>query len=70
MLNDFFDGNASLSRQRGHLVACINELGGVFRNRGHRVIWVRQEFRPDLKDAFPEMRRNEIQKWWVWSDAT
>lgn len=60
MLNDFFEGNASLSRQRSRLVACINELGGVFRNQRHRVIWVRQEFRPDLKDAFLEMRRNEI----------
>jgi nicotinamidase-related amidase len=60
MLIDFFEGNASLARQRSNLVARINELGSVFRNEHHQVIWVRQEFRPDLKDAFLEMRRNEI----------
>jgi nicotinamidase-related amidase len=60
MLINFFERNASLSRQRSSLVASINELGDVFRKERHQVIWVRQEFRPDLKDAFLEMRRNEI----------
>jgi nicotinamidase-related amidase len=60
MLNDFFDRSASLSRQRNRLVACINELGRAFRTHQHQVLWVRQEFRPDLKDAFLEMRRNDI----------
>ncbi len=30
------------------------------RQCGHPIIWVRQEFEPDLRDAFPEMRSKGI----------
>jgi nicotinamidase-related amidase len=60
MLVDFFDRSASLSGQRRRLVTRINELAGAFRAAHREVIWVRQEFRPDLGDAFLEMRRNDI----------
>jgi maleamate amidohydrolase len=58
MMNDF------LSRwepeRRGELVGAINDLVAVMRSKGHRVIWVRQEFEADLSDAFPEMRAKGI----------
>jgi nicotinamidase-related amidase len=60
MLEDFFEGNATLAGQRAGLVAHINELTRAFREHGHAVVWVRQEFRPDLQDAFLEMRRRAI----------
>lgn len=58
MLNDFLDRWESLPRQR--LTASINQLIGIMRNAGRPVIWVRQEFEPDLSDAFPEMRTKGI----------
>lgn len=61
MLRDFFERSDSLAAQRAALVAHINQLAGAFRAHGHPVIWVRQEFRADLQDAFPEMRRKNIQ---------
>jgi bifunctional isochorismate lyase/aryl carrier protein len=42
------------------LVQRINELIGIVRGLGSPVIWVRQEFEPDLRDAFPEMRAKGI----------
>lgn len=60
MLLDFFERNDSLAAQRAALVAHINHLAGAFRAHDQPVIWVRQEFRPDLQDAFPEMRRKNI----------
>jgi nicotinamidase-related amidase len=42
------------------LVHSINELVGAMRSSSHPVIWVRQEFDPDLQDAFPEMRAKGI----------
>jgi nicotinamidase-related amidase/GrpB-like predicted nucleotidyltransferase (UPF0157 family) len=57
MLFDFFDRQPSLSSQRARLVAGINQLVRAFRSVGQPVIWVRQEFKPDLSDAFLEMRR-------------
>ena len=41
---------------RQELVRSINELVGLMRQLGRPIIWVRQEFEPDLRDAFPEMR--------------
>lgn len=38
------------------LVQNTNQLVGAFRSSGLPVIWVRQEFRPDLSDTFLEMR--------------
>ncbi|WP_245304235.1 cysteine hydrolase family protein [Hoeflea olei] len=42
--------------RRARLIAATNELVGIFRAAGRPVIWVRQEFRHDLGDAFLEMR--------------
>jgi len=58
MLNDFLDHWTSTSRQC--LVKSIGELVSTMRTFGHPVIWVRQEFEPDLQDAFPEMRTRQI----------
>lgn len=54
---DFFDRHPSLSAERSRLVAGINALARAFRHAGQAVIWVRQEFEPDLSDAFLLMRR-------------
>jgi nicotinamidase-related amidase len=42
------------------IVARTNELVGLFRRTEQPIIWVRQEFAPDLSDAFLEMRRRSI----------
>jgi nicotinamidase-related amidase len=55
MLNDFFQ-SGPLAEKRSALVSSINELVAVFRSRGWPVVWVRQEFAPDLSDAFLAMR--------------
>lgn len=51
VLNDLFL-EPPLSAQRDRLTSGINELASIFRERGHPVIWVRQEFKADLSDAF------------------
>ena len=61
MLNDFFQEHSHLAEQRHGLVASINALAQAFRAHGHPVIWIRQEFAPDLSDAFLEMRKANIQ---------
>jgi nicotinamidase-related amidase len=58
MLNDFLDRWEAAPRRR--LTDSINELVGVMRRAGRPIIWVRQEFEPDLRDAFPEMRAKGI----------
>jgi nicotinamidase-related amidase len=58
MLNDFLANWEPGQRQK--LVQAINELVGVMRGYSHPVIWVRQEFEPDLQDAFPEMKAKGI----------
>jgi nicotinamidase-related amidase len=60
MLNDFFRQHNHLAAQRNQLVVSINELTQAFRRHGEPVIWVRQEFAPDLSDAFLEMRKQGI----------
>ncbi|HEV2799829.1 MAG TPA: isochorismatase family cysteine hydrolase [Pyrinomonadaceae bacterium] len=60
MLNDFFRQHAHLAEQRARLVASINALVEAFRHRGQPVLWVRQEFAPDLHDAFLEMRKHNL----------
>lgn len=57
MLEDFFEPPSGLANSRAHLVARINELVGAFRRHEHPIVWVRQEFREDLEDAFLDMRR-------------
>lgn len=57
MLEDFFEPPSALADSRASLVARINELVGAFRRHAYPVVWIRQEFRPDLEDAFLDMRR-------------
>ncbi len=58
MLQDFLDSWEAARRQK--LVSSINELVGGMRSLGHPVLWVRQEFEPDLRDAFREMKAKGI----------
>lgn len=60
MLVDFFERQPTLAEQRQALVTGINELTASFRASGSPVIWIRQEFKPDLSDAFLDMRRHGI----------
>jgi nicotinamidase-related amidase len=60
MLNDFFRQHVRLAEQRSNLVASINMLAESFRSHGQPVLWVRQEFAPDLHDAFLEMRKHNL----------
>lgn len=61
LLQDFFvDG--PLAARRHELAERTNELVDAFHQRACPVIWVRQEFAPDLSDAFLEMRRRGISK--------
>ena len=58
MVNDFLEKWEPTPKQR--LVRSINDLVGLMRQFGHPIIWVRQEFEPDLRDAFPEMKAKGI----------
>jgi nicotinamidase-related amidase len=58
MLNDFLQAWAPASKQR--LVRSTDALVDILRAHNRPVIWVRQEFQPDLRDAFPEMRAKGI----------
>jgi len=60
MLNDCF-GHAELHRLRPSICSSINELTAAARAHGHPVIWVRQEFEPDLSDAMLDMKNQRIQ---------
>ena len=60
MLNDFFRQHASLAARRDELVGSINRLASAFRAHTQPVYWVRQEFAPDLSDAFTAMRKHGI----------
>lgn len=52
---DFF-ADPRLGRNRASIVSAANALCRLARARGHPVIWVRQEFEPDLSDAFRSLR--------------
>ena len=58
MLTDFLDRWAETDRAR--LVAAVHSLVDASRAVDCPIIWVRQEFEPDLSDALPEMRRKNI----------
>ena len=60
MLNDFFQQHSHLGEQRSSLALSINTLVRAFRAHAQPVIWIRQEFAPDLSDAFSEMRKYHI----------
>ena len=57
-LVDFLDPWPEADRAR--LVDAIRLLTQAFRTTGQPIVWVRQEFEPDLSDAFLEMRRKNI----------
>jgi nicotinamidase-related amidase len=59
MTNDFLATQDALRRES--LITSINDLVARFRAAGHPVIWVRQDFRKDLRDAFLEMRDRGIE---------
>ena len=59
MVNDCFVHKPLIAR-RPDLCAAINELLAFARDQGFHVIWVRQEFEQDLRDAFLEMRDENI----------
>ncbi|MFN8791694.1 MAG: cysteine hydrolase family protein [Bdellovibrionales bacterium] len=59
MINDGF--NDWDPANRSALTSHINQLSEFFRKEGLPVVWVRQEFAPDLNDAFLEMRKRNIQ---------
>jgi nicotinamidase-related amidase len=58
MLNDFLDNWPSAERKR--LCDSTNQLVQMMRDADQPIVWVRQEFDPDLADAFPEMRAKGI----------
>jgi nicotinamidase-related amidase len=58
MLRDFLESWDPSRKER--LVHSINELVSITRSFSYPVIWVRQEFDADLRDAFPEMRAKDI----------
>jgi nicotinamidase-related amidase len=60
LLNDYFRQQATLAAQRGQLVAGVNRLAAAFRRAEQPVVWVRQEFAPDLSDAFLRMRKENL----------
>jgi maleamate amidohydrolase len=60
MLNDFFRQHGALDAQKPGLVRAINEAVRVFRLHKQPIIWVRQEFAPDLSDGFLDMRKGNI----------
>ncbi len=59
MLNDFFDRNKYLASKRMNLCNKINELVDFGRENDIPIIWVRQEFKPDLSDAFLVMKKRK-----------
>jgi nicotinamidase-related amidase len=58
MLNDLLQTWPPASKQR--LIRSINSLVGTMRRRRLPIVWVRQEFEPDLSDAFLEMKAKGI----------
>src|SRR5690348_5692173 len=58
MLNDFLGRWEPAARAT--LVHSVNALATEMREHGCPVIWVRQEFEEDLRDAFMEMRAKNI----------
>ena len=47
MLNDFLPKWEEIQKQR--LISSINDRIGMMRQHHHPIIWVRQEFEPDLR---------------------
>jgi len=64
LLEDFFDTSlwpkSEIPAARTRLVENTNALSATCRAAGMPVLWFRQEFREDLSDAFPHMRKNGL----------
>jgi nicotinamidase-related amidase len=58
LLNDFLDQWPLASKKR--LLDSTGQLVTIMREHQLPIIWVRQEFEADLRDAFPEMREKGI----------
>lgn len=58
LLNDFL--NRWHEKERAVLISQTNQLIDHFRAAELPIIWIRQEFEPDLSDAFLEMQEKEI----------
>lgn len=62
LVQDYFDvklwPNSQLPDSRQHLVKATNDLAALFRAKEFPVIWFRQEFSPDLSDAFVHVKRS------------
>ncbi len=48
------------TKRRARLIAATNDLVAHFRGKTRPVIWVRQDFKDDLSDAFLEMRDRNV----------
>jgi len=59
MQEDFFT-HERLSQRRTELTRCVNELVAICRQASVPVVWVKQEWAPDLSDAMLEPRRKGI----------
>jgi len=57
MLQDFFE-EGRLMNHRKKLTTSINELVNIGRENNLPIIWVRQEFKDDLSDAFLAMKKS------------
>ena len=58
MLHDFLDRWGA--GRRNDLIGNTNQLVTAFRADGLPVVWVRQEYKADLSDAYLEMRDKGI----------
>jgi nicotinamidase-related amidase len=58
MVPDFLESWEPLRRET--LVNSINQLVGIACAFSRPVIWIRQEFEPDLRDGFSEMKTKRI----------
>lgn len=56
LVQDFFK-DKSINEKRSVLVRNVNQLTAVARESNIPVIWVRQEFEPDLSDAYIGLRK-------------
>lgn len=56
---DFF-AHERLVQRRAKLARSVNELVAICRHSGVNVVWVKQEFSPDLSDATLEARRKRM----------
>ena len=62
LVRDYFDPeiwpSSALPDLSTDVVAATNELTTAARTGNHAIFWIRQEFKPDLSDAFPHMIRD------------